>query len=402
MLLSNRDNDDIKFLFGINPLDLVDDLQDIPNLVLVDATGHRIEPLKRGAACDDDNHDGDDNEVVSSNISTNNDDHSVIYNFRPPAHEPFPWERDACETNNSNVTDFYELGTFRFDFTGDYKYLEERGRGLLVARNNDILYPIDHETGAPISVSWLDVHGASKFIDELRIGDDDYTFNDIYPDNGTFCYYCLPRVESRLAKRRELYYCEMFCSTEYFSSSMSLIREDVRSRIYEGRFNKTFAYYSDEGWFPTLSWSFNPSEILTSLTQEILRDHGYSDSRPAGMPLRGFYPALQNILYTNNKLQKDMPGKDLKIVQALGRISASDTGGENWPTVTMFTQRPFIYTEGIKKKKNLNECLRDNSCNLGDYLDGSQMIRIGDSFTAGDGLKAILNKWNKLAVPEEK
>jgi hypothetical protein len=50
------------------------------------------------------------------------------------------------------------LGTFRFDFTGDYKYLEERGRGLLVARNNDILYPIDHETGAPISVSWLDVH----------------------------------------------------------------------------------------------------------------------------------------------------------------------------------------------------------------------------------------------------
>ena len=420
LLLSNRDNDDIKFLFGINPLDLVDDLRDIPNLVLVDATGHRIEPLKRGAACDDDNHDDDHNEVVSSNISTNNDDHSVIYNFRPPAHEPFPWERDAWETNNSNITDFYELGTFGFDFTEDYEFLEEHGHGLHIARSNDILYPIDKETGAPISVSWLDIHGASKFKRELRIDEDDNLFSYLYPDNGDFCEYCLPRVRDNLANRRkELYYCEEFCRTGYFSSSMSLIREDVRSLIYEGRFNKTFAYYSDEGWFPTLGWSFNPSEILKSLTQKILRDHGYSDN-PAGMPVRDFYPALQHTIDTNidtdNKLQKAIPEKDLKIVEVLRRISVSDTGGENWPTITLSTQQPFIYTEGIKKKKKLNECVSDNSCNLGDYLDGSQMIRIGDSFTTGDGLKGsglfnhatmvgifmdvILNKLKKLASKE--
>jgi hypothetical protein len=415
LLLSNRDNDDIRFLFGINPLDLVDDLQDIPNLVLVDATGHRIEPLKRGAACDDDKHDGDHNEVVSSNISTNNDDHSVIHNFRPPAHEPFPWERDAWETGNSNITDFYELDTFRFDFTKGYEFLEEHGHGLHVARNNDILYPIDKETGAPISVSWLDIHGASKFIRELRIDEDDVVFSYLYPDNGDFCGYCLPRVKNYLAERKELYYCEEFCRTGYFSSSMSLIREDVRSLIFDGRFNKTFAYYSDKGWFPTLGWSLNPSEILISLTQKILRDHGYSDN-PAGMPFRDFYPALQHTIDTNNKLQKAMPEKDLKIVEVLRRISASDTGGENWPTVTLYTQRPFIYTEGIKKKKKLNECVSDNSCNLGDYLDGSPMIRIGDSFTTGDGLKgsglynhatmvgifmdAILDKLMKLAVRE--
>jgi hypothetical protein len=97
LLLSNRDMGVTKFLFGINQLELVDVLKDVPNLVLMDGTGHRLEPLRRGAVCDGFGEDSDDDCDAHRDAEPN----KITYNHRTPPAPESPWLNDE----NS---DFYE------------------------------------------------------------------------------------------------------------------------------------------------------------------------------------------------------------------------------------------------------------------------------------------------------
>ena len=120
-----------------------------------------------------------------------------------------------------------------------------------------------------------------------------------------------------------------------------------------------------------MGYSFNPSTELAYQIQSVLDDHGYRRD-PVGMPLYALYPALERSIDVTK-----LSDVDLELVLALKMISLH-SNSEKWPTVTMDVQRPFIYTNGVKKNKNhLQQC---------GYLDDTPMIRFGDSFTTGDGL----------------
>lgn len=127
-----------------------------------------------------------------------------------------------------------------------------------------------------------------------------------------------------------------------------------------------------------MGYSFNPSTELVHQVQRVLDDHGYSRD-PVGMPLRDLYPALEGSMDTTK-----LSDVDLDLVSALKQISLH-SNTTKWPTVTQFTQQPFIYTNGLKKKNKCNK----HSSSLGDILEDAPMIRIGDSFTTGDGLSKL-------------
>ena len=159
------------------------------------------------------------------------------------------------------------------------------------------------------------------------------------------------------------------CYTEYFTSSLSLLREDIQRQIIQGRFNDTFVYDTD-AWFPLMGYSFNPSTEFAYIMQKVLDDHGYRRD-PIGMPIRALYRALKRSIDVTQ-----LSDVDFELVSAL-KIISLHSNSEKWPAVTMDIQRPFIYTNGVKKNKNPQQC---------GYLDDTPMIRFGDSFTTGDGL----------------
>jgi len=128
-----------------------------------------------------------------------------------------------------------------------------------------------------------------------------------------------------------------------------------------------------------MGYSFNPSTELAYQIQSVLDDHGYRRD-PVGMPLRALYHALLERSIDVAQLSD----VDLELVLALKMISLH-SNSEKWPTVTMDVQRPFIYTNGVKKNKNPQQCGKD-FYSIEDYLDDTPMIRFGDSFTTGDGL----------------
>ena len=227
---------------------------------------------------------------------------------------------------------------------------------------------------------------------------------------------------------------------------MELLRSDIVSNIKKQRLNKTFVYNnSDRGWYPLRGWTLNLSVILASLTQRILQETGYANNIH-GMPLREFYPILQQIVDNNEGAVRDrMIDKELKTIQGLKLIYESEskssassslnttdtntTNGSsankdrnestnyNWPRVTFNAEVAFIHTEGYKKKQPIQDCTRiPTTCNLSDLFNNQDtvMLRIGDSFMTGVGLvghglfnhatmigtlsDAILYHWEQLLV----
>ena len=392
VLLSNKDMGATKFLFGVNQLDLVDDLKSIPNLVLVDGTGHRLEPLRRGDVCDGFGEDIDDDcDAQRANEVT-----TIKYNFKTPPAPEIPWLNDEND-------EFYSfLKTFDLDFSATHHILSSHGHSLAVAESGDIMYPVDEETEAPKTIFWIDVHGATLTKQQM-LEDNVHQKENLYANNGEFCDWCKSWYDDQkemgkgsLQENGEFFFdfqmmadlridwqCTMMCYTEYFSSSIPLLREDIQSSIREGSFNNSFVHRTD-GWFPIQGYSFNPSTEMARQVQRILKDNGYSRD-PVGMPLRDLYPALLDSIDA-----KSLSSEDLELVSALRQICLH-SNGTKWPTVTLYTQRPFIYTNGFKKK---NQC-KKNSSSLGDHLDNAPMIRIGDSFTTGDGLCKLFFTFSK-------
>ena len=388
LMLSNRDIGATKFLYGINQLELVDDLKHVPNLILVDATGHRLEPLRRGIVCDgvgeDINEDCD--------VHRDNEPKKITYNYLTPPIPEIPWVEEYI------YDEFYEeLSTFHMDFTPQHEFLSERGHSLHVAQTGDIMYPIDEDTKAPKTIYWIDIHGAtlSRNQASMKI---DYSNENLYAKGGAFCNWCdewyheqiknghgvvengkyhfdFGDDENLLEIERE---CEVMCYPQFFASSLNFLREDIQISIMENRFNDTFVDQTD-GWFPLMGYSFNPSIELANQVQKVLDDHGYTN-HPIGMPLCDLYPALEGRMDTT--LLSDA---DLDVVKALKQIS-THSNSTKWPTVTQLTQHPFIYTKGLKKRNKCN----NHSSSLGDHLENVPMIRIGDSFTTGDGLGKLI------------
>lgn len=372
LLLSNRDLGAARFLWGVNPLDVVEDLKEIPNLVLVDATGHRLDPLRRGSVCD-----GEERDACLEDV-----EETVILNHRTPPPPTFPWV-------NEENKDFYEYSlTFKLDFTDMHEFAEERGQYLHVARSGDLMYPIDGDTKVAKSMWWLDIHGAMPLTPRGHHIEKMQQTDGLFASEGPLCEWCWEwfeehdtespfykpeSEEERLTNQR----CNTMCYSTYHAQSTILLREDINENIFNGNFDDHFIYHS-ESWFPLMGYSFNPSPELADEAQKVLVGHGYGRD-PIGMPLKKFYPALMESI---DEEDPDLSDEDWELLDAIERYSYQ-TDTTEWPTVTMFLQQPFIYTNGVRKP---NKCAGKSSTNIGDHLEHAPMIRFGDSFTTGDGL----------------
>jgi len=388
LMLSNRDMGAAKFLFGVNPLDIVEDLRGISNLVLVDATGHRLEPLRRGSVCDDVGEDQNEEKEDHDGICAKEED-LVARNHRTPPPPEIPWK------NQQNRQFYNSLSTFLQDFSEVHDYTEARGQHLHVGYTGDLMYPVD-EMGVPKSMWWLDVHGAKPLtFEEYGQMEEDEV---MYANEGPFCKWCLDfiakiqegnfRTDNYQETDTNYYHCSSICYTPYYAQSTSHLREDINRNIFNGRFNDTFVFHSDS-WFPINGYSFNPSVTLAHEAKKVLMAHGFA-GHPIGMPLRDFYPALVKSIKDDveNDVEMNLSLDDIQVIGILKKYT-HQTNTTKWPTVTLFVQQPFIYTNGIKKK---NKCLGKSSTNIGDHLDEVPMIRFGDAFTTGDGLR----KYNRI------
>jgi len=379
LLLSNRDMGNSRFLFGINPLEIVEDLKKIPNLVLVDATGHRIEPLRRGPVCDGSVRDegGDTNRDVCEG-----EEHTILPNHRTPSVPAIPW------MNVENYAFYKGLETFNLDFTMLHDFLEDRGQHLHLGRSGDMIYPIDETTKVAKSMWWLDIHGAMPLTQEGFWEEEANYAEGLYASEGPLCQWCKGWFEEKGVDRPgykpESYgemmtnqKCNIMCYTTYHAQSTALLREDINRNIFNGKFTDTFVYHTDS-WFPIMGYSFNPSIELAQEAQKVLSDHGLSN-HPTGMPLKDFYPAMMRTIENS---EAELSVEDFQLIDALRRYSLQ-SNATKWPSVTMYVQQPFIYTNGIKKK---NRCGGKFSASIGDHLEHAPEIRFGDSFTIGDGL----------------
>jgi hypothetical protein len=377
LLLSNRDLGAARFLFGVNPLDVVEDLREIPNLVLVDTTGHRLEPLRRGSTCDDNSNEKE------GGVCVEEIEDIVVPNHRTPPPPTIPW------LNEENRYFYENLLTFDMDFTKFQDFVEERGQYLHVGRSGDIMYPIDETTKVAKSMWWLDIHGAHPLTDagfREEIGEQT---ESLFTSEGPVCEWCREWTKEQGVDRpfyspksdedvKTIRKCNHLCYTTYYAQSTTLLRQDINRNIFNGRFNDTFVYHTDS-WFPIMGYSFNPSVALATEAEKILAAHGMSND-PIGMSLKVFYRALvKNIDYATT----DLSDSDWEMLEALQRYSLQSKSTK-WPTVTLFVQQPFIYTNGLKKKKKCGG--GKFSTSIGDHLEHAPMIRFGDSFTVGDGL----------------
>ncbi len=373
LLLSNRDLGN-KFLFGINPLDLVEDLQKIPNLVLVDATGHRLEPLRRGPVCDE----------ATIDISKEDlpPEHRMI-NHSTPIPPEIPWMTER-------TSEFYEnVLTFLDDWSHYKNFAVTRGHELHVAQSGSVLYPIHDATMVPKTFMCLDIHGATSiysgemFNVEMQLGE---VSNALIPRESTVCQWCQAWYQNQ--NQSFTFYepyteedsvidgqCADLCYISHFFISRTFLRDDIADAISQNMLLNTFinGNGSTDGWFPIQFYSLRPSPVMAKITDKVLIGHGFK-SHPNGMPLKEFYAAFLNAI---DQEGADLCEDDKRTLQALERYSKQSRSAA-WPTVTMYANRPFIYTNGIKTKN-----YHPDSTNLGDYLD-APMIRIGDSFTVGD------------------
>jgi len=390
LMLSNRDLGAAKFLWGVNPLDVVEDLKKVPNLVVVDTTGHRLDPLARVPACD--------SERVESACPL--EEQTVEYNYRTPGEPDIPWYNDDNE-------DFYEnLATFSQDFTPYHDMVEEHGQTLTVGRRGDLMYPIDEKTKAAKSMWWLDVHGAMPLNNNMYMMERNQDSDALYAGEGPFCAWCKDWLEDHADENLDFgneeemkthYICNTQCYSSFWAQSTKLFRPDINYNIFNGWFDGTFVFHSDS-WFPINGYSFNPSPEMAETADKVLEINGFGH-HPIGMPLKDFYPALMSFLgedewddddgYDDDEYydedgfdENGLSESDWALIEALERYAAQ-SGASEWPKVTLFAQQPFIYTNGIRKQ---NKCLGTASTHIGDHLDHAATIRFGDSFTTGDGL----------------
>mmetsp|Transcript_4189 Transcript_4189/g.10125 ORF Transcript_4189/g.10125 Transcript_4189/m.10125 type:complete len:789 (+) Transcript_4189:259-2625(+) len=427
LLLSTKDLGATRFLFGVNPHDLAEDLKAVSNLILVDATGHRLEPLLRGTVC---NRECATEETGTSEIPTRTS------RYRSPPPPEFSW---IGEENQ----DFYEtLNTFQTDFTGSIDFLEEHGHNLVVEQTEDLLYPINAE-GIPTSVYWLDIHGATFSGGELLEELEEDVAEALYANDSPVCEWCFrwydhqaPTDKAWIGEYSESFVAELctdMCYGNFAPESLSLLREDIEAQIWNGYFGDTFvskrnenedeeqedgyyfanAYYgyfnddemdgssrepiSGDRWFPVMGYSFNPSPGLALELEGVLSDHGYQRD-PVGMPLRDFFPGLKRRTIDGETFS-DSDQALIEALEVLSYHSASD-----WPTVTLSIQEPFIYVNGVKEKPKPTATRKGSSSllTLNDLMEHAPMIRIGDSFTMGDGLRKYLpnpNPNSRMAGP---
>ena len=118
----------------------------------------------------------------------------------------------------------------------------------------------------------------------------DDLFDSLQPTNSDFCDYCITKDGG--VGDKEIKYCNQICYTPYSVSSMSLFRSDIVSLVTKQRFENSFAYHSDRGWYPLYGYYFNPSVVLLSIIQRILHDAGYANN------INGMVRCMRIVSYT--------------------------------------------------------------------------------------------------------
>lgn len=404
LLLSNRQQG-VQFIYGEDITEFMPDFQQrIPNLLVLDASGHRLNTLERGASCQKAQND----DIFSSPVN------ATISEFHAPPLD--------------------DAGEWLWIPPAYFPSMKENGHVPDIARqNNCLVYPVHASTGQPFASYWMHVHDLpgdcasdAPLKQNLYHSTDDVTSN--------LCKACRERspafdnrVDQNVGKtrswlrgqslmrgdtRNELSdedeeeavdklaqlveyrgllgspagqtssdtLCSALCVPNSYYDGTDCYREDVQEQMKDPNDNRSGP------WFTARLVNFNFSEKQAMTMMKILETHGYA-TNPAGMPVSELPLSLMAqdpILQENNLLEV--------------LISVAACAGPKHPTITIFLLRPYLYQEALVKPSVVESLLqtRDDATtcakNGASATDSSscalqepfQMLRMGDSLMSGD------------------
>lgn len=232
LYLSNRDRG-VKFVFDNTYEDSLSLLeQRVPNLMVFDATGHRLDTLVRGHNCQ----------------KSNAEEH--VKKWQP-----------------NNNWEWFGKSTWRT--------LQHYQHVVDVAQQGDIMYPVTSD-GLPYSSWWLHINDVphSKSFYDL------HGFWEKTPASSSskLCISCRDLEEQGSGGST----CEKFCQTNGFFSSMPYFREDIKKFNLEDQKQK-----NQSVWFAKRGADINLTGKQAQEINRIIREYGY-ETATEGMPLIEF------------------------------------------------------------------------------------------------------------------
>lgn len=325
LLLMSTRNLGVKFLYG-DLTAFAPTISTQPNLIVFDATGHRLDGLVRGDNCPR----PDPNTQGIHLTNTVVDAMEIVQPWEPSGNKDLDWGSA---------------------FPEEFEVVKEYDTILDVARKGDILYPVTKRDGIPFASWWLYIGELPSAFEE---GDHyDPEFWDHLSDSTEYCRSCDATDDNDLSKAlNETRICEKFCMPNMFFDDSDTWRADIAAKII----NDNGPIY---GWYSPRCATIRLSADEAKRLLELIEGLGYHD-KPNGMPLK---------LLPLQAMAQDDTFKNSLLLLGLESLANVDEGESLLP-LSVYQQRPYIYRNGKIR---------------GDIFGVSTTIlRIGDSLTSGD------------------
>ena len=284
----------VKFVYDANYDNYMPLLQEkVPNLLVFDATGHRLDTLKRGSHC---NAEGEPVAI------------QTVSEWKPNADGgPFDW---------FSVNTYREL--LKFNHT------------INIGEQDGLLYPLDTETGKPFSAMWLHVHDIPESVYFYELHD----FWSQRTRKTDMCKAC--DVEQEKGKEYPTDECRTFCKMHDMFSSESYFRDDIQTYLMGDDLHEP-----QDVWFAKRGANVLLTAEQALALSEIIHQAGY-DNDPIGMPIvkLPLKQMVDNPVFRENRL--------LQALAALRRHARSDQ-----PLISVFQHRPYCYRDGVVRDSAL-------------------------------------------------
>lgn len=293
LLLSTRDLG-VKFLYG-NLTDYTPFLSTQPNLLVFDATGHRLDGLVRGSNCPKP-------DLTPGIEPTTMGAEEIIKTWTP------------LETSQ----DWYYLKE------SDYEIVKEYNSVVNIAQKGNLLYPVSKD-GIPYATWWLHVH-------EIPSDQNEYDMEYFWghtSSNSELCKACTAKIPELIHRKHGNATCQKFCSPNNFFESGSNYRRDIAERME-----------LDESsvWFATRGANVALVGREAKRLLEIIEEQGYSQD-PVGMPMS---------LLPLSEMAEDPVFKGTLLLKGLEGLAEVDDDMDP-PIISVFQHRPYIYMNGKMK-----------------------------------------------------
>lgn len=425
LLLSSRQRRDVvQFIYGEDVTQYLSELSEqIPNLLVLDASGHRLQTLERGNGCQESQNDANSAaaEVLGEEIGN-----AFPHNIATSQREPM-YTIDGSPFRAPPLQDADEWCWFPAEYFPSLQEHEHVPK--IVEQNNSLLYPIHPETKQPLASYWMHVHDLSA----TCTTDDALKKKLAHPTDvttSTMCQLCQERsrlfdesidesvastkqwvryqeeddemdestktaneeevegeeaTADRLAQLVEFRgllgpakdqtrvdtICSAFCVPNSYYDGTDCYREEIQKQM------KIPHDDSSGPWFTARLVNFNLSPKQAQAMMRILDNNGYATD-PVGMPVSEL---------PLEAMARDPEFQENNLLEVLETIATH--AGPKHPTITIFLLRPYLYRDSLVEQSAIESLLTSKAAYAAESKASSSrsifpMLRMGDSLLSGD------------------